>query len=141
MALGENTAFFNETTFTLGNEQTTDTAISGLNILPDGGGVSLSGTTPAKVLFNTREAILGETFHLGNVRDPERNLQFEFRFGSRYINQEIAVITANREAIQVTLHESLSTASASSSQTFNLSAKGFNSVGPTLRRLWVMGYV
>lgn len=139
MALGDNKAFFNETTFLLGDQQSGTTAISGLDITAIGGGAIDSPV--AKVLFTEKAAILGETFHLGKILDTSKNLQFEIKFGSRYFNEEIAIITAEREAIQVTLHVGLSAASVSTSQAFQLSAKGFNSVGPTLRRLHHLGYV
>lgn len=139
MALGDNTAFFNETTFLLG-ATTVDNGISGLDITAIGGGAIDSPA--AKVLFTAKETLLGETGpHLGNIKDVARGLQFEFSFFSRYINEEISIITADREAIQVTLHEDLSAASIGSSQTFQLTAKGPNSVGPTLRRLNHLGYV
>ena len=138
MALGENTAFFNETTFLLG-PTSVDNGISGLDITAIGGGAIASPA--AKVLFTAKPTILGETLHLGNIKDPARGLQFEFKFASRYINDIVSIITADREAIQVTLHEDLSAASISTSTTFQLTAKGPNSVGPTLRRLNQRGYV
>lgn len=139
MALGDNKAFLNETTFLIEENTFATTAISGLDITAIGGGAIDSPA--AKVLFNAKEALLGEKFHLGNIKDVARNLQFEFKFGSRYINEEISIITADREAIQVTLHEDLSAASIAGSETFQLTAKGPNSVGPTLRRLYHLGYV
>ena len=56
---------------------------------------------------------------------------------SRYLNDTIAVITADRVAIQATFVEGGGTGS----EVMNLSAKGNNSVGPTLRRLYHLGYV
>ena len=135
MALGNNTAFLNETTFLLGDKQTGTTGISGIDITAVGGGAIDSPA--AKVLFTEKAAILGETGYTRLIVDAERNLQFEVQLMSRYLNDTIAVITADRLAIQATFVEGGGTGS----EVMNLSAKGNNSVGPTLRRLYHLGYV
>ena len=58
MALGDNTAFFNETTFLLGDEQSGTTGISGIDITAVGGGAIDSPA--AKVLFTLKEPLSGE---------------------------------------------------------------------------------
>ena len=56
---------------------------------------------------------------------------------ARYLDETIAVITSDRLAIQGTFVEGGGTGS----ENMTLSAKGPNSVGPTLRRLAHLGYV
>lgn len=136
MALGNNTAFFNETTFLLGDEQTANTGISGIDITAVGGGAIDSPA--AKVLFTLKEPLVGETGPFTRLFiDTERNLQFKVELMSRYLDETIAVITSDRLAIQGTFVEGGGTGS----ENMTLSAKGPNSVGPTLRRLAHLGYV
>ncbi len=136
MALGDNTAFFNETTFLLGDEQSGTTGISGIDITAVGGGAIDSPA--AKVLFTLKEPLVGEAGpYTRLIVDTERNLQFEIQIMERYLDEEIAAITADRLAVQATFVEGGGTGSES----MTLSAKGNNSVGPTLRRLYNLGYV
>jgi hypothetical protein len=135
MALGDNTAFFNETTFLLGDEQSGTTGISGIDITAVGGGAIDSPA--AKVLFTLKEPLSGEAGPFtALINDNVRDLSFEVSFFERYIGDTISVITADRLAIQGTL-----TQATTGGEIVALSAKGNNSVGPTLRRLYHLGYV
>lgn len=134
MALGDNLAFLNETTFGLADEQTSITGISGTDITAVGGGAIDAPT--AKVLFDLQGGGPGEGGPFNAlVNDVERNLSFKVEYLQRYADQTVSIITADRLAIQATLPE------GASGQIIALSAKGFNSVGPTLRRLYHLGYV
>ena len=135
MALGDNLPFFNETTFGLADEQTTEnTGISGTDITAVGGGAI--DAPAAKVLFNLQGGGPGEGGPFNAlINDDERNLSFKVEYLQRYADETISIITADRLAIQATLPE------GASGQIVALSAKGFNSVGPTLRRLYHLGYV
>tara|TARA_E500000318_G_scaffold5817_1_gene5959 strand:+ start:129 stop:539 length:411 start_codon:yes stop_codon:yes gene_type:complete len=136
MALGDNTAFFNETTFLLGDEQTGTTGISGIAVTAVGGGAI--DAPAAKVLFTEKPALEGEAGpYIRLFVDPERDLQFQVKVMARYLDEDIAVITSDRLAIQGTFKEG----GGVGSEGMTLSAKGFNSVGPTLRRLYTLGYV
>tara|TARA_A100000172_G_C2954179_1_gene80140 strand:+ start:29 stop:451 length:423 start_codon:yes stop_codon:yes gene_type:complete len=140
MALGDNTAFFNETTFLLGDEQTTETTgISGIAITDASGG-ALSPAIAGKVLFTRKAPILSEDGPFTRyITDTDRDLRFEVKVMERYMNSDpIAVITEDRLAIQATPEGSATTASTVA---LTATAKGFNSVGPTLRRLHHLGYV
>tara|TARA_R110001592_G_C12669436_1_gene703349 strand:- start:33 stop:455 length:423 start_codon:yes stop_codon:yes gene_type:complete len=140
MALGDNKAFFNETTFTLGNQQTGTTGISGLTITTIASG-AINPQPAAKLLYNIKPALLGETGpHKVNVIDREKNLKFHLSLMSRYLNEDISVITEERLATQFTFHPSIC-ATPISNLTATLTARGFNSQGPTLRRLQQLGYV
>ncbi len=136
MTLGENLPFFNETTFLLGDEQTTETTgISGIAITAVGGGAIDSPA--AKVLFTNKAALMGEAGPFtALINDDVRNLSFSVSFMERYVGETISVITADRLAIQGTL-----TQATTGGEIVSLSAKGNNSVGPTLRRLYQLGYV
>ena len=142
MALGDNTAFFNETTFLLGDEQsangtdTSSTGISGIDITEPGG--AAIDSPPAKVLFTEKAPLIGEAGPYTRLFvDDERTLQFEVKIMARYLDDVIAVITEDRVAVQGTFVEGGGTGS----EGMTLSAKGPNSVGPTLRRLSHLGYV
>jgi hypothetical protein len=136
MALGNNIAFFNETTFLLGDEQTANTGISGIDITAVGG--AAIDSPAAKVLFTLKEPLIGEAGPYTRLFiDTERDLQFEVQVMARYLDDTIAVITSDRLAIQGTFVEGGGTGS----ENMTLSAKGPNSVGPTLRRLAHLGYV
>lgn len=124
MALGDNIAFFNETTFGLGDEQTFTSGVSGIKV---------SDGSSAKVLFTydnlgslnsvtaTTSAVIG-------------NVEYELNIDTAYDSQIIAVINSDRLSTQFTF--------ASGSSAFQTaSATGNNSVGPTLRRLYHLGYV
>ena len=135
MALGDNTAFFNETTFLLGDEQTANTGISGIDITAVGG--DAIDSPAAKVLFTLKEPLLGEAGPFtALINDDVRDLSFKISFFERYIGDTISVITADRLSIQGTL-----TQATTGGEIVALSAKGPNSVGPTLRRLAHLGYV
>jgi hypothetical protein len=135
MALGDNLPFFNETTFLLGDDQSGTTGISGTDITAVGGGAI--DAPAAKVLFDLKEPLLGEAGPFtALIVDVERDLEFTVSFYERYVDETISVITADRLAIQGTL-----TQATTGGETVTLSAKGNNSVGPTLRRLYQLGYV
>tara|TARA_E500000318_G_C3422927_1_gene158015 strand:- start:140 stop:550 length:411 start_codon:yes stop_codon:yes gene_type:complete len=136
MALGDNKPFFNETTFLLGDEQTGTTGISGIAVTAVGGGAI--DAPAAKVLFTEKDSLIGEAGpYIRLFVDTERDLQFEVELMARYLDEDISVITADRLAIQGTPK----IGGGVSSEEVTLSAKGFNSVGPTLRRLQHLGYV
>ena len=105
MALGDNTAFFNETTFGLGDEQTSVTGVSGISVSDDSG---------AKVLFTKLDSLNSVTVTTSAI---------------------IAVINSDRLSTQFTFDSTASSAFQTAS------AEEFNSVGPTLRRLYQLGYV
>jgi len=135
MALGDNLPFFNETTFLLGDDQSGTTGISGTDITAVGGGAI--DAPAAKVLFDLKEPLLGEAGPFtALIVDVERDLEFTVSFDERYVDETISVITAERLAIQGTLPQA-----TTGGETVTLSAKGNNSVGPTLRRLYQLGYV
>lgn len=123
MALGDNTAFFNETTFGLGDEQTSVTGVSGM-LVSDGSG--------AKALFTKLDSLNSVTVttsaFIGDVI-------YELDIDTAYNGEIIAVINGDRLSTQFTFN------SAASSAFQTASAEGFNSVGPTLRRLYQLGYV
>jgi len=134
MALGDNTAFFNETTFLLGDQGTEQLGVSGMTITAVGGGAI--DAPAAKVLF-TKKAGADTSIYVRTIVDTVRDLKFTINIDARYLNDTIAVITADRLAVQGTFVEGGGTGS----EDMILSAKGNNSVGPTLRRLYHLGYV
>ena len=125
MALGDNTAFFNETTFGLADEQ--DTTTSGVSGIKASAGAG-------KILFN----VIPEA-HSTKVTTSSaviNDVKYELTIGNRYDGKLFAVINEDRTSTQFTF--------ASASAVTNLqvlSAQGNNSVGPTLRRLFHLGYV
>ena len=124
MALGDNTAFFNETTFGLADEQTTaSTGISGIKV---------SDSSAAKILFNKvdslNSAFISTSAKIGGV---DYHLQVDLA----YHGEIISIINSGRLSTQVTFNLSAGSAFQTAS------AEGFNSVGPTLRRLYHLGYV
>lgn len=123
MALGDNTAFFNETTFYLADEQTSVTGVSGIKV---------SDASVAKVLFNQLDSLNSVTDTTSAVIG---NIEYELDIDTAYNGELIAVINSDRLATQFTFLSGLS----STFQT--TSATGNNSVGPTLRRLYHLGYV
>ncbi len=125
MALGDNLAFLNETTFGLEDEQTSVTGVSG-KIVSDG--------SSAKVLFN-KEGTLNT--HTATVSAKINDIVYEIDIDQAYAGKELAVINGDRIATQFTFTKALT--GGSNLQT--LSAQGTNSVGPTLRRLYHLGYV
>lgn len=101
------------------------------------GGGSLDNSPAAKVLFNLKEPLVGEAGPFtALINDDARDLSFEVTFFERYVDETISVITADRLAIQATL-----TQATTGGEIVSLSAKGNNSVGPTVRRLYQLGYV
>ena len=80
MALGDNKAFFNETTFYLGDEQTGTTAISGISASEIDGTADNSGLV-AKVLFTQKPNIVGETQLIREFVDQDRNLRYHVKMG------------------------------------------------------------
>ena len=123
MALGDNTAFFNETTFYLAEEQTSVTGVSGIKV---------SDVSTAKVLFTKLDSLNSVTVTTSAVIG---DVEYELDIDAAYDSQLIAVINSDRLATQFTF------ASGASSDFQTASATGNNSVGPTLRRLYHLGYV
>lgn len=123
MALGDNTAFFNETTFGLGDEQTSVTGVSGM-LVSDGSG--------AKALFTKLDSLNSVTVTTSAMIG---GVEYELDIDTAYNGEIIAVINGDRLSTQFTFN------SAASSAFQTASAEGFNSVGPTLRRLYQLGYV
>ncbi len=125
MALGDNLAFFNETTFGLGDEQTTTTGVTG---------VQVSDSSAAKVLFTKEDTLNSVTISTSAKID---GIDYDLIIDTAYNGKVLAVINGDRLATQFTLNLDLS--AGTNFQT--ASAQGFNSVGPTLRRLYQLGYV
>ena len=123
MALGDNTAFFNETTFYLADEQTSVTGVSGIKV---------SDASVAKVLFTQLDSLNSVTVTTSAVIG---NVEYELNIDTAYDSQLIAVINSDRLSTQFTFASGLSSAFQTASATGN------NSVGPTLRRLYQLGYV
>lgn len=123
MALGDNTAFFNETTFYLANEQTSVTGVSG---------IKTSDASAAKVLFNQLDSLNSSTITFSATIG---DVAYELTVDDAYEGELIAVINPDRLATQITV------AAAYDGGFATLSATGNNSVGPTLRRLYQLGYV
>ena len=123
MALGDNTAFFNETTFYLADEQTSVTGVSG---------IKSSDASAAKVLFTKLDSLNSVTVTTSAVIG---DVEYELDIDAAYDSQLIAVINSDRLATQFTFLSGLSSAFQTASATGN------NSVGPTLRRLYHLGYV
>ena len=123
MALGDNTAFFNETTFYLADEQTSVTGVSG---------IKTSDASAAKVLFTKLDSLNSVTVTTSAVIG---SFEYELDIDTAYNGELIAVINSDRLATQFTF------ASGASSDFQTASATGNNSVGPTLRRLYQLGYV
>lgn len=123
MALGDNTAFFNETTFGLGDEQTSVTGVSGMLVSDNSG---------AKALFTKLDSLNSVTVTTSAMIG---GVEYELDIDTAYNGEIIAVINGDRLSTQFTFN------SAASSAFQTASAEGFNSVGPTLRRLYLLGYV
>ena len=123
MALGDNLAFFNETTFGLADEQTSVTGVSGL-VVSDG--------SSAKVLFTKEGTLNSSTVTCSAIIN---DVEYELDIDTAYDGKIIAIINGDRLATQFTFE-------AARTNAFQpLSAQGNNSVGPTLRRLYQLGYV
>ena len=123
MALGDNTAFFNETTFYLADEQTSVTGVSG---------IKTSDASAAKVLFNQLDSLNSSTITFSATIG---DVAYELTVDDAYEGELIAVIDPARLATQITV------AAADDGSFASLTATGNNSVGPTLRRLYQLGYV
>ena len=123
MALGDNTAFFNETTFGLGDEQTSVTGVSGM-LVSDGSG--------AKALFTKLDSLNSVTVTTSAMIG---DVAYELDIDTAYNGEIIAVINGDRLSTQFTFDSTASSAFQTAS------AEGNNSVGPTLRRLYQLGYV
>ena len=122
--LGDNNAFLNETTFTLGDKQTEVTGVSGI-IVSDG--------SAAKVLFNK---LPSENFSTSFVTTSAyvNDIAYMVQIDGSYDGQILSIINANRVSTQFQY--------SSSNLAFQaVTATGVNSVGPTLRRLYQLGYV
>jgi len=121
MALGDNIAFFNKTTFGLGDEQTTTTGVTGVKV-SDGSG--------AKVLFTKLGSLNSATVSTSaKINDIEYHLNVD----TAYEGKILSVINGDRLSTQFAL--------SATGIIQTLSAQGNNSVGPTLRRLYSLGYV
>lgn len=125
MALGDNLAFFNETTFGLGDEQSSVTGVSGMVV---------SNGSSAKVLFTKEGTINSNTATTSAKID---DVVYKLDIDTAYNGKELAVINGDRLATQFTMNLDLT--AGTNFQT--ASAQGNNSVGPTLRRLYQLGYV
>ena len=123
MALGDNLAFFNETTFGLADEQTSVTGVSGI-LVSDG--------SSAKVLFTKEDTLTSTTVSTSAKID---SIEYELNIDAAYNGKIISVIDSDRLSTQFTFN------SAFGSEFQTVSAQGNNSVGPTLRRLYHLGYV
>jgi hypothetical protein len=123
MALGDNLAFFNETTFGLADEQTSVTGVSG---------ISVSDGSSAKVLFTKEDTLISNTISTSAKID---GIEYELDIDEAYDGKIISVIDGDRLSTQFTFN------SAFGSEFQTASAQGNNSVGPTLRRLYHLGYV
>lgn len=123
MALGDNTAFFNETTFGLGDEQTSVTGVSGMLVSDNSG---------AKALFTKLDSLNSVTVTTSAMIG---GVEYELDIDTAYNGEIIAVINGDRLSTQFTFDSTASSAFQTAS------AEGFNSVGPTLRRLYQLGYV
>ena len=121
MSLGANLPFFNETTFGLGDEQTTTTGVTG---------VQVSDSSAAKVLFTKEDTLNSVTISTSAKID---GIDYDLIIDTAYNGKVLAVINGDRLATQFTL------SAGGIIQT--VSAQGNNSVGPTLRRLYHLGYV
>jgi hypothetical protein len=131
MALGDNIAFFNETTFGLGDEQTTTTGVSGLHYFP------IAAGSGAKVVFNKLNSLATTATALGAgvkaLSAKIGDVTYALHVNGAYHGEIISIVNEKRLSTQITVN------SATNMQT--ASAEGFNSVGPTLRRLHQLGYV
>jgi len=123
MALGDNTSFLNETTFYLADEQTSVTGVSG---------IKTSDGSAAKVLFNQLDSLNSSTITFSATID---NVDYELTVDDAYEGELIAVINSNRLATQITV------AAGDDASFASLTATGYNSVSPTLRKLHTLGYV
>ncbi len=121
--LNENSPFFNEILF--GDGGTYANGVSG---------IAVSDDSTAKVLFNADDLVSGQTT-IVTTSAKINDVDYELDIYNGYHNKVLAVINGERLATQFQFN------SASSSAFQTNSAQGNNSVGPTLRRLWTLGYV
>tara|TARA_X000001382_G_scaffold23420_1_gene14307 strand:+ start:705 stop:1100 length:396 start_codon:yes stop_codon:yes gene_type:complete len=131
MALGDNIAFFNETTFGLGDEQTTTTGVSGLHYHP------IAAGSAAKVVFNKLNSLATTPTALGagvvGLSAKIGDVVYALNVNGAYHGEIISIVNEKRLSTQITVSSGTNLQTAS--------AEGFNSVGPTLRRLHQLGYV
>ena len=121
--LNENSPFFNEILF--GDSGTYANGVSG---------IAVSDDSAAKVLFNLDDLIDGQTTVI-TTSAKINDVNYELDIFNGYHNKVLAVINGERLATQFRFN------SADSSAFQTVSAQGNNSVGPTLRRLYHLGYV
>lgn len=143
--LGANSAFFNESQFGFNSTVTLADGVSGTR--------TSDGSTTAKVLYNVSDKHDGFTTVIQSVSAKINDITYELDILGSYHNKVIAVVNDNRESTQFTFNSGASlliTTAAKKRHAGNplsatalatVSAQGFNSVGPTLRRLYNLGYV
>ena len=95
MALGDNTAFFNETTFYLADEQTSVTGVSG---------IKTSDASAAKVLFNQLDSLNSSTITFSATIG---DVAYELTVDDAYEGELIAVIDPARLATQITVQQQM----------------------------------
>tara|TARA_E500000318_G_scaffold10944_1_gene9621 strand:+ start:2662 stop:3042 length:381 start_codon:yes stop_codon:yes gene_type:complete len=123
--LNENSPFFNEILF--GDSGTYANGVSG---------IAVSDDSTAKVLFNVTDLIPGAGNTTVVTTSAKINdVNYEIDLFNGYHGSVLAVINGERLATQFTFN------SADGSAFQTVSAQGNNSVGPTLRRLYHLGYV
>lgn len=121
--LNENSPFFNEILF--GDGGTTTDGVSG---------IAVSDDSTAKILFNLDDLAAGATTVV-TTSAKINDVVYELDIYNGYHDKVLAVINGERLATQFQFN------SAASSDFQTASAQGNNSVGPTLRRLYQLGYV
>lgn len=121
--LNENSPFFNEILFGEGG-----TYANGVS------GIAVSDDSVAKILFNADDLITGQTTVITTSAKID-DIIYELDIFNGYHGSVLAVINGKRLATQFQFN------SGASSEFQTASAQGHNSVGPTLRRLYTLGYV
>ena len=96
--------------------------------------MTVSDGSAAKVLF-TKEDTLNSNFATTSAKIDD--VVYKLQIDTKYVGKELAVINGDRLATQFTFNNELT--AGTNFQT--ASAQGNNSVGPTLRRLYHLGYV
>jgi hypothetical protein len=132
MGLGDNIAFFNETTFGLGDEQSTTTGVSGLHYHP------IAAGSGAKVIFNKLNLLAtspdsGIGAGVKTISATIEDVVYAVNVNGAYHGEIISIVNEKRLSTQITVNSGTNFQAAT--------ATGFNSVGPTLRRLNQLGYV
>jgi len=121
--LNENSPFFNELLF--GDSGTYANGVSG---------IAVSDDSAAKILFNADDLTAGQTTVI-TTSARINDVVYELDIFNGYHGSVLAVINGERLATQFQFN------SGASSEFQTASAQGNNSVGPTLRRLYPLGYV